>query len=76
MEVTCKVKKILQERQTGKTITRLQVVQWNAYAPVLEKREYWSDKSGKTITGKLKGLNADDFKVVATSGVEVSSLLK
>jgi len=74
-EVTCIVKKILSEKKVKSSIYRLQIVQWNTNPPTLEKREYWVSGNIEK-TGKAKGLTLEDFNVIATNAVEVTTLLK
>ena len=55
--------------------TMLRVVQWNDYRPTLEKREFWKDGS-QWKSGKCKGLNIDDFHLIADNWEEIMDILE
>jgi len=72
----CTVLKLFEEKQSPMGgLTRLQIVQWNKYSPVLEKREYFM-KDDEERTGKAKGFNSEDFDIIANNIGEIQKLLE
>lgn len=63
-DIKCEILTVLNEAETRRGITRLQIVSWNDRSPMLEKREYWTDKEGNEKAGKAKGLNLDDLDMI------------
>lgn len=62
-------------RSGKKEKTVLRVVQWNNGRPMLEKRDMWRD-GRQWKAGKAKGLNIDDFHLIAENWEDVISLLE
>ena len=75
-EITCNVLKVFKEQNTRRGKTRIHIIQWGKYAPVLEKREYWYDDEDQEKTGKLKGINSEDLKVILENTEEIEKLLE
>lgn len=74
-EVKCEVIKVFDERETRRGKIRLQVIRWGTYSPVLEKREYWINEENEERTGKAKGLNGDDIRLLSDHFDEIEKLL-
>lgn len=74
-KITCDVIKIFDEKETHRGKTRIQIVSWNNYSPVLEKRDFWEDKEGNEKMGKAKGFNIEDFSVISENMDEIEKLL-
>jgi len=74
-EIVCTVVKLYDEKETRNGKLRIQIVRWGKYKPVLEKREYWTDQEGVEKTGKAKGLNLDDIKIIKDNLIEITYLL-
>lgn len=70
----CEILLPLDEKNIRGNKVKLQVVRWNKYSPVLEKREYW-DKDGEEITGKCKGFNNEDFDIITENLEKIQELL-
>lgn len=75
-DVTCTVLKVFSEGEGRSGPVRIQVVSWNKYNPVLEKREYYRDKKGAEKTGKAKGFNFEDFRTLLDNSEEIQDLLE
>lgn len=71
----CDVLKVFDEKEGRGNIIRLQVVRWNKYSPVLEKREYYV-KDDEEKTGKAKGFNFEDFEIIQKNSEEIQKLLE
>lgn len=63
-DIKCDVLTVLNESESRRGITRLQIVSWNGRSPLLEKREFWTDSEGNEKMGKAKGLNLDDLDMI------------
>lgn len=74
-EIKSKVLKMLEKKDTRNGQTRLMVIQWNDYPPQLVKQEYYNNENNELLPGKLKGLNASDFAIVAKNHKEIKELL-
>lgn len=72
---TCDVLLALDEKIGRGNIIRLQVVRWNKYSPVLEKREYYV-KDDDEKTGKAKGFNHEDFELILENAEKIQRLLE
>jgi len=73
---TCEVLLALNEQISRGNMVRLQVVRWNKYAPVLEKREYYNSKDGEEKTGKAKGFNHEDLQLIVDNLDKIQKLLE
>ena len=73
-QIVCDVLKVFDEKK-GRIITRIQVIRWGAYSPVLEKRDYYL-KDEEERTGKVKGLNNEDFQILIDNADEIQDLLE
>lgn len=73
---TCEVLLALDEQNSRGNIVKLQVVRWNKYSPVLEKREYYNSKDGEEKTGKAKGFNIEDFDIIIENSEKIQKLLE
>ena len=74
---TCDVLLVLDEKIGRGAIIKLQVVRWNKYSPVLEKREYYQkDDEKKLITGKAKGFNYEDFQIIVDNMDKIQKILE
>ena len=71
----CDVLLPLDEKIGRGNIIRLQVVRWNKYSPVLEKREYYK-KDEEEKTGKAKGFNFEDFQIIVDNIDKIQKLLE
>lgn len=74
-EIKCDVLKIFDEKQTSRGKTRIQIISWNGRSPVIEKRDYWEDEDGNEKTGKLRGINNDDFSILIENQDEIEKLM-
>jgi len=74
-EITENVILKLDESGNGSNKTIIRVVQWNGYAPVLEKRSVFEGEDGEWRNGKAKGFNADDFKLILKNKVKIEKAL-
>lgn len=74
-KIECTVIKVLDEKETRRGITRIQVVRWGTYSPQLEKREYYTDAEGQEKMGKAKGFNFDDFSLIVDKAEEIDKLM-
>ena len=80
-KIELNVLKTFDEAITRRGKTRIQVVRWGNYSPVLEKRDFWVDEKdeenpGREKPGKLKGLNIDDVELIEQNLEEIKSLLE
>ena len=73
---TCEVLLALNEQISRGNMVRLQVVRWNKYAPVLEKREFYTSKDGEEKTGKAKGFNHEDLQLIVDNLDKIQKLLE
>ena len=74
-KITCDVIKIFNEIKTEKVVTRVQIVRWNNRPQVLEKREYYINKEGEEITGKIRGFNSDDTSVIWDNDEKIDDIM-
>lgn len=74
-QIVCDVLKIFDEKK-GRIITRVQVIRWGSYSPVLEKRDYYINAEDEERTGKAKGFNHEDFKILMDNAEEIQDLLE
>lgn len=74
-KITCEVLLLLDEKDSRGNKVRLQVVRWNKYSAVLEKREFWDNKDGEEKTGKAKGFNIEDFDIIMENAEKIQKLL-
>jgi len=77
VELTEDVLLVLNKQEVGNEQYVLRVVSWNKGAPKLEKRAFWK-KEGETEykTGKIVGLNEDDFKLIIEKQQEILTIFK
>lgn len=75
-KITCDVLLLLDEQISRGNMVRLQVVRWNKYSPVLEKREYYSSNDGEEKTGKAKGFNHEDLQIITDNLEKIQKLLE
>lgn len=75
-EIVCNVLKVINEVENNRGIIRLQVVQWNNFAPTLEKREYYYDDNSEEKAGKAKGLTLDDINLILDNADEIKELME
>lgn len=73
---TCEVLLLLDEKISRGNTIRLQIVRWNKYAPVLEKREFFKSKDGEEKTGKAKGFNHEDVQLIVDNLEKIQKLLE
>ena len=73
---TCNILLALDEQIGRGNVIRLQVVRWNEYSPVLEKREYYKNKDNEEKTGKAKGFNYEDFEIILENAEKIQKLLE
>lgn len=74
-KINCEVIKVLDEKITRRGKTRIQIVSWNNYDPVLEKKEFWEDNDGNEKMGKAKGFNNEDMAIISDNLDEIEKLL-
>jgi len=74
-KIEFEVLKVFDEKQ-GRNTTRIQVIRWGKYSPTLEKREYYKTADDEERTGKAKGFNHEDFKILMDNAEEIHNLLE
>jgi hypothetical protein len=74
-EIVVNVLKQFSEKKTSRGINRIRVVQYNAAAPQLEKREFWTDENDEEKPGKAKGILLEDFEMLMQNAEEIKGLL-
>ncbi len=74
-KITCDVIKVFNEIKGEKITIRLQIVRWNNRPQVFEKREYYINKDGEEITGKIRGLNSDDMSVIWDNDDDIDDIM-
>lgn len=76
-EIKYEVIKTLWADRQGPGHHEIRIVRWNDGAPVLEKRQYFTDKAtGEVRPGKAKGFTLQDFGFVVEHKDEIKKLME